>query len=200
MTPTSSNRVASPAHPAASILLVLEATQEEVGTLRTRLSGSLAAKSLDSPASGRPLGSLPLGLHDASKSMTPLAFRNPMLDVPPLDMIGFFATPQPSSGSKAFIVRRMLSSDLHDWGSKGLSSEDAAQASFERHLDTLEKDLAEQQGLMRQRTQERARLISKRDSLSEEVVSLSRELKIVKAEIEELQARVASLSSRRDFS
>ncbi|ERM95481.1 hypothetical protein AMTR_s00008p00266600 [Amborella trichopoda] len=80
-----------------------EATQEEAGTLRARPFSLSAAQSLDSPAPEGPLGSNPLGLHTVSKAMTPLAFRDLVLDVPPLDVIGFYVAPQPSSGSKAFI-------------------------------------------------------------------------------------------------
>ncbi|ERM98032.1 hypothetical protein AMTR_s00120p00066970 [Amborella trichopoda] len=141
VTPAVSSHVVSPAHPAMSVLPASEATQEEVGTLRARPSGSPAAQSSDSPASGGPLGSPLLGLRAGSEAMTPLAFRNHVLDVSPLD-----------------------------------------------------------QGLVWQHTQTRARLVSERDSFSEEVASLSREFEILKAEMDELQARVASLRSCRDSS
>ncbi|ERN05707.1 hypothetical protein AMTR_s00006p00234700 [Amborella trichopoda] len=75
--------------------------------------------------------------------------------------------------------------DLSDWGTEALSFEDAAQASFEKRLDALEKDLADRQ---------------ERDSFSMEVANLFGELEVVKAEMEELQVGVASLSARRDTS
>ncbi|ERM93691.1 hypothetical protein AMTR_s00004p00195250 [Amborella trichopoda] len=75
---------------------------------------------------------------------------NPMLDVPPLDVVGFLAVQRLSSNFKA--------------------------------------------------SMERAWLISKQDSLSMEVANLSGELEVVKSEMEELQAQVASLSTCRNSS
>ncbi|ERN02559.1 hypothetical protein AMTR_s00087p00040780 [Amborella trichopoda] len=124
--------------------------------------------SLDSPASGGPIGSSPLGLRAGSKAMTPLAFRDPALYVPPLDVIGF------STALRTCI--------------------------FQEAIEYPRKDLADQQGLVRQCTQEWAQLVSKQNSLSEEVARLSRELENVKAEMEELKTRGPSLSSRRDSS
>ncbi|ERN10364.1 hypothetical protein AMTR_s00026p00103800 [Amborella trichopoda] len=94
----------------------------------------------------------------------------------------------------------MLLQDLSDWGIKALSCKNVVQASFERRLDALEKDLADRQGLVQQHAQEWAQLVSERDSLSTEVASLSGELEVVKVEMEELQAQVDSLSTHQDSS
>ncbi|ERN09215.1 hypothetical protein AMTR_s00014p00255080 [Amborella trichopoda] len=76
------------------------------------------------------------------------------------------------------MVRRLLCSRLQEL--KGCSLSD-----FGERMETF-------------KTQ--ARLVLEQDSLSKEVANLSRELEIVTTKMEELQARVASLSSRRDSS
>ncbi|ERN10883.1 hypothetical protein AMTR_s00167p00042130 [Amborella trichopoda] len=110
----------SPARPAVSVLLALEATQEEVRILSAHPSGSPVAQSSDSPASGGPLGNNPLGFCTASDAMTPFASR--VLDVLPLDVIGFSSATRLSFSSKVFMVKRMLHSGLQEL--KGCSLSD----------------------------------------------------------------------------
>ncbi|ERN11894.1 hypothetical protein AMTR_s00020p00200770 [Amborella trichopoda] len=183
------------------------------GSLESSSSRLISGVVLGSQASEGPVASYPLGHYATTGAMMPLSFGNPVLDVPPLNVVGFPVVPQSSSGFKVSMVRGMLYSDLQGLrgypllelrermeGTKALSCEDVAQSSFERHLAVLEHDLGDRQGLVQQHVQERAQLIFKRDSLSMEVANFSEELEVVKAEMEDLQAWVTSLSARQDTS
>ncbi|ERN10366.1 hypothetical protein AMTR_s00026p00105230 [Amborella trichopoda] len=184
VTSAASTCVASLARPRTSVFPAQKIEQKEMGALRVRPLGSSMAHSLSLHASGGAVASFPLGPCAVARAMTPPDSGNPVLDVPPLDVVGFHAILQSSSGLSM--------------GTKDLSCEDAMQTSFERRLAVLEQDLTDRPGLVQQLAQERAQFISELDSMPTEVANLFWELVMVKAKMEELQARVASLSACRD--